>query len=451
MAKSHTLLNKRYRVVKAIGRGGTAETFLAKDTHSGKEVVCKLLKLVQVSDWKSLELFKREAGILKALDHPLIPDYIDNFQTELGVEKSYVLVQEFIKGETLDALIKQGRRFSLPEVRTILKTLLEILDYIHNMHPSVIHRDINPKNVILGEDGQPYLVDFGAVGCLRRDTQSAARSDTFVGTIGFMPQEQLYGKTLPASDLYALGMTIVFLVTGDDPANLEFNGARLDFRKKANLPDDLALLLERMTEPDFRKRPQTARGALDFLEGKVKVPRLPQKYPTGRIKIREEGGKTIIDLPNTAAGWTMLLGLGISIIGIISFSGVMQFCEMMDTGNTVSFIEFLSMAYPYYIAGILPVIYRLFFRTRRQLTLLPGKLTLQTTWLLLIKRVREFTVGEYEGFEAFGNWRINKVQAYKCRLHAAKKKYLLGHNYYEHEVDVLKKTIEGHIARNLIR
>jgi len=187
--KKEDILNNRYKIIRQIGQGGTAKTYLARDSSTNKEVVLKVVDMKDLTDWKVLELFKRETKVLKALDHPNIPDYIDNFQINQLENSLFVLVQEFIDGSTIKHLIMSGHRFSNSEIIDILMNLLEILVYIHNLKPAVIHRDINPKNIIITKEGTVFLVDFGAVGSIVRDAQTAGSSNTFVGTIGYMAQE----------------------------------------------------------------------------------------------------------------------------------------------------------------------------------------------------------------------------------------------------------------------
>ena len=175
-------VKNRYTVLNPIARGGMGETFLAEDRETGNNVVLKVLPFSSVKDWKELELFEREIKVLKNLDHPAIPNYIDHFRYDVNNTTLFILVQEYVKGKNLNELVKSGRRFALSEVETIITELLGILDYIHHLQPAVIHRDINPNNIILDDAGKVYLVDFGAVGQVTGST--LAGSGTFVGTLG---------------------------------------------------------------------------------------------------------------------------------------------------------------------------------------------------------------------------------------------------------------------------
>ena len=146
--------------------------------------------------------------------------------------------------------------------------ILEILGYLHDRQPPVIHRDIKPSNVLLtnrsgNSAGQAYLVDFGSVQTL------AARDGgtmTIVGTYGYMPPEQFGGRTTSASDLYSLGATLIYLVTGQHPADLPQDDLRLQFEHLANISPGFTRWLKWLTEPSVSKRPDSIQAALLKLE-----------------------------------------------------------------------------------------------------------------------------------------------------------------------------------------
>ncbi|MBN2440962.1 MAG: serine/threonine protein kinase [Spirochaetales bacterium] len=268
------------------------KTYLATDNSSGKKVALKLLTFSDIDDWKILELFEREIKTLGAMDHPLIPDYLDNFRIEEGKDIYYVLVQEYIEGKNLLDLISGGKRFTEDEVMMILRSLLKTISYIHSLHPPIIHRDINPKNIILAPDNKVYLIDFGAVA----DPGKLAGGSTVVGTLGYMPQEQLYGKIKPASDMYALGATIVFILTGKEPSEFELKNMRLDYHPEVAVSRKLTSVLDKMLDPDYNKRLTDTKAALDILDGKASLPATTRDFAgTERVIVRQdpEGNKTV--------------------------------------------------------------------------------------------------------------------------------------------------------------
>jgi serine/threonine protein kinase len=256
----------RYTITSLIAQGGIGNTYLACDAVTKKDVVLKALKFAELKNWKELELFKREVQVLKSIDHPLIPDYYDYFETDYNKQKLFILVQEYVNGENLFNQVKQGKRFSSAEVERIMQTLLTTLDYIHNLKPPLVHRDITPKNIIIDDKNRIYLVDFGAVGHIVDDTMTAGRSDTFVGTIGYMPPEQLYGKATAASDLYSLGVTVLFLLSGKEPCEFKLKDLRLDYSLHVDMPYSMARLIDKMVEPNMDRRIQSAGEALRIIK-----------------------------------------------------------------------------------------------------------------------------------------------------------------------------------------
>ncbi|MBN1798788.1 MAG: ankyrin repeat domain-containing protein [Spirochaetales bacterium] len=258
-------VKNRYLIIKNISSCNTGTTYLAKDNDTGNIVVLKLISLSQIHEWKNLELFKREAGVLRKIAHPLIPDYIDYFEMKKGKDTFYVLVQEYIEGGTLWNAINQKRRFTAQEVVSLFKNLLKILDYIHNMDPIVIHRDINPKNIVLGKNKKNYLVNFGAA---RITEHNQADGNTIVGSIGYSAQEQLYGRAAPASDLYSLAITIIFLLTGREPWDFQLKDMKPDYHPFVDISAKLRVVLDLMIEPELENRIQDAKTILEYLEDK---------------------------------------------------------------------------------------------------------------------------------------------------------------------------------------
>jgi serine/threonine protein kinase len=197
-------------------------------------VVLKQLRLARMTDWKALELFEREARVLAALSHPGIPKLYEFFARDGESPRqpaalyssvappspslSLVIAQAYVDGRSLQTWIAEGGRWAADDAEAVLRKLLDVLQYLHTRHPPVIHRDIKPANVMLGKDGGAYLVDFGAIQ--ERLRGSRRGGSTTVGSFGFFPQEQLLGKARPASDLYALGMTLVCALTHQQPDEL---------------------------------------------------------------------------------------------------------------------------------------------------------------------------------------------------------------------------------------
>jgi serine/threonine protein kinase len=252
----------RYEVVSVIGQGSAARTLLCSDLREGRRVVVKELHFAHLSDWKYLELFEREAKMLRRLDHPSIPRVFDYFQGE-GASATFCIVQEYIDAPSLLERMEAGPMLGQKEIHAIAVGLLDVLEYLHGRAPPVVHRDIKPSNVLLRADGTPALIDFGGVRAAWQPR--GAEGATVVGTFGYMAPEQFAGRAEPASDLYALGATLLHLVTGHPPTDFPFDEGRLV--TPDDLPTDsrLAGLIQALLRPAPRDRPGTAQAARDLL------------------------------------------------------------------------------------------------------------------------------------------------------------------------------------------
>ncbi|MCU0565417.1 MAG: serine/threonine protein kinase [Oculatellaceae cyanobacterium Prado106] len=257
----------RYQIQQQLGKKAGRRTLLAKDPDTEQSVVVKLLLFSHEFEWDDLKLFEREAETLRSLSHPSIPSYIDSFEVETPEGKGFALVQTYIEARSLDEHLKAGRSFAESDLKQLANDLLEILQYLHGRQPAVVHRDIKPSNILLGDrsgnsPGQVYLVDFGSVQTL---AASKGGTITVVGTYGYMPPEQFGGRATPASDLYSLGATLIYLASGKHPADLPQQDLRLDFEKQVSLSRELVKWLKRMVEPSLNRRFSSAEEASQVL------------------------------------------------------------------------------------------------------------------------------------------------------------------------------------------
>jgi serine/threonine protein kinase len=257
------ILIGRFKVQKQLGKNPGRKTLLALDNQTQELVVVKILTFSEDFEWQSLKLFEREAEVLKSLENPAIPKYLDYFETERG----FALVQSYIPAKSLEEHIKDNRNFTEAEVKQIAISLLEILIYLHDRLPPIIHRDIKPSNILLADSGvdnvgKVYLIDFGSVQTAVNVPQGTM---TIVGTYGYMPMEQFGGQTAPGSDLYSLGATLIYLVTGRHPTELSQVDGRIAFEQAVKLSFWLDNWLRSMTEPFLHKRPISAKVALESL------------------------------------------------------------------------------------------------------------------------------------------------------------------------------------------
>jgi serine/threonine protein kinase len=261
------ILGDRYQLQQQLGRTAMGrQTWLAVDRTAQEKVTIKLLAFNPQLSWQELKLFEREAQVLGTLKHPRIPHYRAYFDLDKQVGGGvpwFVLVQDYIPGSSLQDLLDRDRRFTEDEIRSLATKILEILVYLHQLSPPVLHRDIKPSNLILGEDRHIYLVDFGAV-----QAQAGITGVTFtvVGTSGYSPLEQFWGRAVPSSDLYALGATLIHLLTGIPPADLPHENGKIQFSERVSIKQDFIIWLEKITEITPDRRFQNAGEALNSLQ-----------------------------------------------------------------------------------------------------------------------------------------------------------------------------------------
>ena len=267
------LLNNRYRIIKTLGRGGFGETYLTEDTHmpSGRKCVLKQLKPMvkqpKMPLWMK-ERFQREAAILEELGDN--SDRIPRLYAYFSEGDKFYLVQEWIEGQTLNSYWEQEGNLHRDEVRQILLQLLPVLDYVHSRH--IIHRDIKPENIILrAGDKAPFLIDFGAVkeAIATQVNHNSSKYSASIGTPGYMSSEQAAGRPIYSSDLYSLGLTAIFLLTGKSPHELETdprNGEIIWQEHAFNIDSELAAVIDKAIRFHPRDRFASAREMFDALK-----------------------------------------------------------------------------------------------------------------------------------------------------------------------------------------
>ncbi|MEM9977122.1 MAG: serine/threonine-protein kinase [Cyanobacteria bacterium P01_D01_bin.2] len=282
------LLQNRYRIVQLLGQGGFGRTYLSKDQGRFDEqcVIKEFLPLAGSDRFssKAAQLFQREAETLYQISHPQIPQFRATFEEN----QRLFLVQDHIEGLTYREILQQrpGQAFSETEIRAFLGQLLPVLAHIHAK--GIIHRDISPDNIILRRsDQKPVLIDFGVVKevVTRLQTSTTTVQATTVGKAGYAPSEQLQsGRAYPSSDLYALVVTVLVLLTGKEPHEL-FDDTSLSWhwRSLVQVSDQLATVLDRALSYRPSDRYQSVSEMTKALQGgAAPTPAKPTQVSTAK-------------------------------------------------------------------------------------------------------------------------------------------------------------------------
>lgn len=277
------ILRDRYQIIKELGRGGWGITYLAKDIELPTEPNC-VIKEITPSPYLTAQQnenrFEEEASALHTLGkHHQIPRLFSRFKQD----SKFYLIQEYILGSTLEQKLKEKKRFTEAEAIAILKDILLILQVVHRH--KYIHRDIKPNNLICSqENNQIFLIDFGAVKELSSTEYTSNgkyKSTVVIGHAGYMPPEQIAKNPQYNTDIYALGITIIRLLTGlNAPIGSENNNRILidssngkviwyqnhPLVESININPKLVAILNKMVRYDFRARYQSTEEILKDLE-----------------------------------------------------------------------------------------------------------------------------------------------------------------------------------------
>ncbi len=250
----------RYQVVKLLGQGEMSLTYLV--WRDGKHLVLKTLHPNWVKHPKALDLFEREAKALSQLNHPSIPRILDFFT----IEQQPYLVMELISGRSLfQQVTKWG---AIPQKQAIgwMLELCEVLEYLHQFSPPVLHQDIRPHNLIRRSTPAAFreisLIDFGAVRVL------GLESKTQTGMNPYSSPEHQQGEPSPASDLYSLGITLAFLLSGQDPGEFyryREQGYRFYAEYVLGLSAEIVQVIRKLTHPEASDRYASAKEVAEVL------------------------------------------------------------------------------------------------------------------------------------------------------------------------------------------
>jgi len=269
------LLRNRYRVIQTLGQGGFGATFLAKDESLPGHPSCVIKQLRLSTDSQHVmdmarDLFQREAKTLGKLGstNTQVPRLLDYFEDN----QEFYLIQEFISGSNLQQEVKRGGPFTEAGVKQFLTEILPLMQYIHEQE--VIHRDIKPANIIRRtQDKKLVLIDFGAVKdeidpVAANSPDQTALTSYAVGTPGYAPPEQMMMRPVYASDLYALGATCVYLLSGKSPKDLRYDPTtgEMLWHEHVQISEHFSKVLRKMLEVAVGQRYQNAGEILRALD-----------------------------------------------------------------------------------------------------------------------------------------------------------------------------------------
>ena len=311
-------------------------TYRAVRVADGTPVVIKEMLVSSIGD-KIEQMFRREARVLRQLDHPQIPVHLDHFAVRRGRTRSLYMVLEYIEGCTLAAELAV-HRYTEAEVLAVCAELSLILDYLHSLSPPVIHRDLKPSNVMRRRDGALILIDFGAVRDALADADLGG--STVAGTFGYMAPEQFRGEASAASDLYGLGALAVALLTRREPHEMLDALGRLQWHQHVKISDESRDRIDALLEPVATDRPLTAKAVMAWMRDDrktrgVRDPRELQDRPVVKYAEHEPPRFEDVLLPIPAApsrgkdasnddvdvrlDSSIVIGVGISVIAFIAF------------------------------------------------------------------------------------------------------------------------------------
>ncbi|AMW28171.1 serine/threonine-protein kinase [Arthrospira platensis] len=284
------ILDGRYLTERLLGQGGFGAAFLARDRRSPSLRTCVVKQFLPAGDLDPQQLaiaqglFEREAQVLDRLghQHPQIPNLLAYFPLEATgwqtrtPQQFFYLVQEYIDGQNLEQELSSRGPFSETEVLEVMREILNVLEFVHG--EDVIHRDLKPSNIMRDRSGTLHLLDFGAV---KEVTQAPGNKSTGIYSAGFAPPEQMRGRSVyPSTDLYALGVTAIMLLTAKDPEDLfdSYSNAWL-WKDQVTISDSLTNILDRMLQPTPSDRFGAATEVLTALNAMISPPPPPISPP----------------------------------------------------------------------------------------------------------------------------------------------------------------------------
>jgi hypothetical protein len=242
----------RFRVDRELGRGPLATSFLVTDLKTSRACVLKRLLEADVPA-ADARIFEAQAAVLAKLAHPGLPAFVDYIVEDEGAGREHLLVTRYFPGESLERLVGKGRLLTEPQALALLGRLAPVFRYLHGFDPPLVHRLLKASNVIVGPDARPCLVDFhfaveGPGWRAWEGTPEDADEPPIVAP------EAAAGGAVPASDIYVLGVALVYAMSGQRPGEVSGDAARARLRETLRIGDAFAAILARMVEPALERR-----------------------------------------------------------------------------------------------------------------------------------------------------------------------------------------------------
>lgn len=252
MRKTGELIDGRYKILRKLGEGGMSVVYLAVNEKVNKHWAIKEVKKEGVENFETVhQRLLTEADILKRLHHPNLPDIVDIIENE----ETFLLVMDYIEGRQLESIVQEYGPQKEETVVNWGKQLCDVLSYLHSQNPPIIYRDMKPANVMLQKDGKVVLIDFGTA---REFKESQAEDTLCLGTCGYAAPEQYKGQGQSdiRTDIYCLGVTLYYLLTGHNPICKPYEIYPIRYWN-TNLSSGLEMIILKCTRKNPSKRYQS--------------------------------------------------------------------------------------------------------------------------------------------------------------------------------------------------
>ena len=287
-------INDRYEIIRSIGEGGMANVYLGYDTILDRNVAIKVLRGDLAGDEKFVRRFQREALSASSLAHPSIVEMYD-----VGVDDGlYFIVMEYVDGKTLKQLIKKRGNLTLSEAIDIMLQLTDGMSHAHDSY--IIHRDLKPQNIMIKDDGQIKITDFGIAMAL--NSTQLTQTNSVMGSVHYLPPEQASGKgSTIKSDIYSMGIIFYELLTGSLPFRGD-NAVEIALKhmrdplpslrqENSNIPQSIENIILKATAKNPKNRYEDARSMHDDLLTALNEDRMNEEVYKYKYPEHENEGK----------------------------------------------------------------------------------------------------------------------------------------------------------------